>query len=125
MTSLRSAAAQSAVTAAVTARPLLPAVGAMVSLAVLDLAGAVLARHWADHRATVSLIGGMIVFALLFVVYGKSLDYAELSTVTVGWVAMLQIGVVLVDRAGGVHIPPYKLGVIGLILVLQGVLTAR
>lgn len=121
MTTLRTAVA----TTALSARPLLPALGAMLSLAVLDLAGAILARQWADHRAAVSLVGGMIVFALLFVVYGKSLDYAELSTVTVGWVALLQVGVVLMDRAGGVHIPPYKLGVIGLILVLQGVLTIR
>jgi predicted RND superfamily exporter protein len=95
----------------------------MVALAGLDLGGAVLARHWADQRAAVSLVGGMAVFAVLFVVYGKSLDYAELSTVTIGWIVLLQIGVLGLERLDGVSIPPYKLVVIGLILALQVVLT--
>ena len=56
----------------------------MLVLAGLDLVGAVLARHWADQRALLSLVGTMTVFALLFLVYGKSLGYAELSTITVG-----------------------------------------
>lgn len=99
------------------------AIGAMLVLAGLDLVGAVLARHWADQRALVSLIGGMTVFALLFWVYGKSLDYAELSTITVGWVGLLQIGVIVIQRVdGGTAIPPHKLGVIGAILLLQAVL---
>ncbi|MDH4075538.1 MAG: hypothetical protein OEW29_06325, partial [Acidimicrobiia bacterium] len=116
-------AAAAAATATVSTRAL-PAVGSMLALAVLDLIGAVLARHWADHRALVSLVGGMAVFALLFVVYGRSLDYAELSTVTIGWVAFLQIGVVLLDRFdGGVAIPPHKLIAMGAIMVAQCVLT--
>jgi len=104
-------------------RSLLPAIAAMVALAGLDLAGAVLARHWADHRAAISLVGGMLVFALLFVVYGRSLDYAELSTVTIGWVVMLQVGVVALERLRGVAIPPYKLAAIAAILALQVFIT--
>ncbi len=117
-------ALDSATTATVSSRAILPAVGSMLALAALDLVGALLARHWADHRALVSLVGGMAVFALLFVVYGRSLDYAELSTVTIGWVAFLQIGVVLLDRFdGGVDIPPHKLIAMGAIMVAQCVLT--
>mgnify|MGYP003551632030 CR=1 FL=1 len=117
-------AVETATTATVNTRALLPAVGSMLALAALDLVGAVLARHWADHRALVSLVGGMAVFALLFVVYGRSLDYAELSTVTIGWVAFLQVGVVLLDRFdNGIDIPPHKLIAMGAIMLAQCVLT--
>lgn len=125
MAALHNALAVDTATAAtVNTRAVLPAVGSMLALAVLDLVGAVLARHWADHRALVSMVGGMAVFSLLFVVYGRSLDYAELSTVTIGWVAFLQIGVVLLERFdGGVGIPPHKLIAMGAIMVAQCVLT--
>lgn len=117
-------AVDTAATATVNGRALLPAIGSMLALAVLDLVGAVLARQWADHRAVISLVGGMAVFAVLFVVYGRSLDYAELSTVTIGWVAFLQIGVVLLDRFdNGVNIPPHKLIAMGAIMLAQCVLT--
>jgi len=117
-------AVDTAATATVNGRALVPAVGSMLALAGLDLVGAVLARQWADHRAVISLVGGMAVFAVLFVVYGRSLDYAELSTVTIGWVAFLQIGVVLLDRFdNGVNIPPHKLIAMGAIMLAQCVLT--
>lgn len=125
MAALRNAIAiETTTTAAVNVRSLGPAVASMLALAALDLVGAVLARHWADQRAVISLVGGMAVFALLFVVYGRSLHYAELSTVTIGWVAFLQIGVVLMDRFdGGIDIPPHKMVAMGAILLAQCVLT--
>jgi hypothetical protein len=104
--------------------PIAPVVAAMIALAVLDLIGAALARSWADHRSAISLVAGIAVFGLLFVVYGTSLSYAELSTVTIGWVVMLQIGVVVLDRLHGVTIPPGRMGAIALILVLQAYITA-
>jgi hypothetical protein len=76
----------------------LVAVAAMILLAALDLAGAVLAKHWSDHRSLVSLAGGIAVFGVLFVAYGSSLAYAELATVTFGWIVMLQVGVVVLQR---------------------------
>jgi hypothetical protein len=87
-----------AVTGAGSATRPLVAVAAMVALAALDLVGAVLAKHWSDHRSLVSLAGGMLVFVLLFLVYGSSLAYAELTTVTFGWIVMLQLGVVVLQR---------------------------
>ena len=105
-------------------RRFVPIIVAIVALAALDLLGAVLARSWADHRSIIAMVGGMMVFSLLFLVYGKSLDYAELSTVTIGWIVLLQIGVVVLDRLHGVAIPPPKLAAIGLILALQTYLTA-
>jgi hypothetical protein len=105
-------------------RRLLPVVAAMLALAALDLIGAALARSWSDHRSIVTLVGGMTVFSFLFIVYGKSLDYGELSTVTIGWIVFLQIGVVVLDRLNGVAIPPPKMTAIALILALQAYLTA-
>ena len=103
-------------------RPL-AAIGAMAALAALDLVGAVLARRYADHRSVLALIGGCVVFGALFWVYGRSLAYAELATVTFGWIVMLQIGVVLLDRVqNGVSIPPDRIAAMGAIVVLQGYL---
>lgn len=96
----------------------------IVVLAGLDIVGAALARHWVDHRSTVALVGGMGVFALVFVVYGKSLDYASLTTVTVGWVALLQAGVFLLDRYHGRIVPGRKLMTSGAIVLLELYLVA-
>lgn len=76
------------------------AIGAMVVLAGLDLLGAVLARRWAHDGSVVWFGAGLGCFALLFWVYGSSLRYAELVPVTFGWLVALQIGLMLIDRAG-------------------------
>ncbi len=105
-------------------RALGPVIAAIVALGALDLIGAALARSWSEHRSLISMVCGILVFGLLFVVYGKSLDYADLSTVTIGWVVLLQVGVVVLDRLHGVAIPPGRMAAIGLILVLQTYLVA-
>ncbi len=103
-------------------RPLVAA-GAMAALALLDLAGALLARRYADQRSWLALAGGCAVFGVLFWVYGRSLAYAELATVTFGWVVLLQVGVIALDRVQhGVAIPAGKLVAMGAILVLQAYL---
>ena len=97
---------------------------AMVVLASLDLAGALLARHWAAHRSVVALAGGMAVFGLLFVVYGKSLDYAALTTVTLGWLVLLQLGVMVLDRVRGVGtLSWHRVAAMAAVLALQAYLT--
>jgi predicted RND superfamily exporter protein len=100
------------------------AVAAMVVLAGLDLVGALLARHWSQHRSLVALGGGMAVFALLFAVYGKSLDYAHLTTVTLGWLVLLQLGVMALDGLAGTGTFTWDrvVAMVG-ILGLQGYLT--
>ena len=35
---------------------------------------------------------------MLFLVYGSSLAYAEMATVTFGWIVLLQVGVVVLQR---------------------------
>ncbi len=99
------------------------AAGAIVLLAGLDLLGAVMARRYADHRSWLALVGGGAVFVTLFWVYGRSLAYAELATITFGWVVLLQVGVVLIDRVTShTSIPTGKLVAMVAIVVLQGYL---
>jgi len=57
---------------------------------------------------------------MLFIVYVKSLSVAELWTVTFGWVTLLEIGVVVLDRLRfDTHIPPQKVVLGCAIVILQ------
>ncbi|MEZ4504733.1 MAG: hypothetical protein R2848_02455 [Thermomicrobiales bacterium] len=92
----------------------------MAILAGLDFGGALLAKHWADNGSRLCFLIGLLTFAVLFAVYATSLKTAELSVVTMGWVVLLQVGLVLVDRFRyDVPISPGKWTVIAVILLLQ------
>lgn len=94
--------------------------GAMVLLAGLDFGGALLAKQWADNGSRLCFLIGLATFVVLFVVYATSLKTAELSVVTMGWVVLLQVGLVLIDRFRyEVAITPEKWAVIVIILLLQ------
>jgi Zn-dependent protease with chaperone function len=82
---------------------------AMVALAGLDLLGAFAAKEWAQHRSPGPMLVGLAAFGVLFWVYASSLQYAELALVTMGWIVMLQVGLVVLDRVRyGVELPPGK-----------------
>jgi hypothetical protein len=74
------------------------AVIAMVLLAVVDLGGAYATKEAVARRSLPWAIIGVALFVLLFYVYASSLQYAELTLVTLGWIVLLQVGVVLLDR---------------------------
>ena len=96
---------------------------AMLCLAALDLAGALLAKEWAENGSVRALVLGAGAFLVLFWVYASSLKYAELALVTMGWIVMLQVGLVLVDRwRYGVELPTGKWVAIGILLVAQAYL---
>lgn len=96
---------------------------AMVCLATLDLLGAVFAKEWADHGGWRALLLGAGAFLVLFWVYASSLQYAELALVTMGWVVMLQVGLVMLDRwRYGVELPAGKWVAIGVVLAAQAYL---
>ncbi len=71
---------------------------AMIALAVLDFIGAVFAKEWSDRGHHLLMIGGLASFSLLFIVYARILQTAELSIVTLGWVVFLQVGIIAMDR---------------------------
>jgi hypothetical protein len=66
---------------------------------------------------------GALSFLVLFWVYASSLQYAELAVVTMGWIVLLQVGILVVDR---IHfdsaLPAGKLAAIIIILAAQGYL---
>ena len=71
---------------------------AMVLLAVLDLGGTMAAKEALERRSIGLALTGAGLFLAVFWVYISSLQVAELSAVTFGWVVILQVGVVLLDR---------------------------
>lgn len=98
---------------------------AMMLLAGLDFAGALFAKEWSDRGHFHLLFGGLLSFALLFLVYARILKVAELSVVTLGWVIFLQLGIVAMDKFRyDVTLPLTKWAAIVAILLLQAYLIA-
>lgn len=96
---------------------------AMLALAGLDLAGAVAAKEWATQHSLPALVFGAGAFLTLFWVYASSLQYAELALVTMGWVAILQIGLLVIDRVRyGIELPTGKWLAVALLLAAQAYL---
>jgi hypothetical protein len=101
------------------------AVVAMVVLAGLDIAGALLARRWATGGSTLWFLAGALCFVVLFWVYGSSLRYADLVCVTFGWIAALQVGLLIAGQVASSAAVPLRTWVIaGVIIALEGVLLA-
>jgi hypothetical protein len=108
-----------------TAGNITAAVGAMIVLAGLDFVGALLARRWAHGGSIAWFLAGAVCFVVLFWVYGSSLRYADLVVVTFGWVAALQVGLLLVGRVGSTRpLPVHTWLAAGAIVLLEGVLIA-
>ncbi len=95
----------------------------MLLLAGLDLAGSVLAKEWSNGRGAWLFLGGAGSFLLLFAVFALGLRYAELSTVTFGWIVALQVAILMVERFRyDVSLPAGKWVAIVGIVCLQGYL---
>ncbi|GAA4399332.1 hypothetical protein GCM10023153_25320 [Ornithinibacter aureus] len=96
---------------------------AMAVLAGLDLLGAIAAKEWAEKQSIAAIAFGTIASVALFWFYASSLQYAELAVVTMGWIVLLQVGIVIVDRVHfGTVLGPDKIGALIIILVAQGYL---
>lgn len=99
---------------------------AMVALAALDLLGAYAAKEFHLTERIGWAVLGVGCFGVIFVVYSASLAYAELAVVTMGWIVLLQVGLVIMDRLKfGVNLPPDALVALAVILVAQGYLVLR
>ena len=96
---------------------------AMLVLAGLDLVGAYAAKEWSTSRTPAMLALGAGAFLLLFWVYASALQYAELAIVTLGWIVLLQVGLLVIDRLHyGVHLAPGKWVAVIVILAAQAYL---
>ena len=103
-------------------RPLVATV-AMLLLAALDLGGAYAAKEAVVRRSGAYAALGAAAFLLLFWVYACSLQYADLAVVTLGWIVVLQVGVVFLNRwRYGVHLSAGAWVAVSLIIVAQAYL---
>ena len=99
------------------------ATAAMAALAGLDLFGALAAKEWTLGHGDAWGFAGVLSFVILFWLYASSLQYAELAVVTMGWIVLLQVGIVAMDWLRfGVELPGPKVVAIRVILVAQGYL---
>jgi hypothetical protein len=99
------------------------AIVAMAVLAALDLGGAYAAKEAVDRRSAGFAALGFLLFIVLFWVFASSLQVAELAPVTFGWVVILQVGVVLLDRFRyGITMPTSKWVAVAVLLLAQAYL---
>ena len=97
--------------------------GFMVLLAGLDFTGTMLAKEWTIHRAPWQLLGGGAAFLALFVALVCGLRFAEMSMLSLGWIVVLQTGLIVLDRSRyGIHLSTGGWLAVTTILVLQGYL---
>jgi hypothetical protein len=85
-------------------------VPAMVALlAGIDLGSGVIAKSWAASHSAWLMAGGSAMYLVMFWVYGISLRFGELSTVTIGWVVLVTVGDMALDKFHyQVQFPPSK-----------------
>lgn len=96
------------------------AILAMLLLAGVDLLGAYLAKEFSIRPRWFVLVAGAASFVVLFAVYVKSLSVSEMWIVTFGWVVLLEVGVLVLDRVHfGTDISPRKWVLAGLLVCLQ------
>ena len=95
----------------------------VILLAGLDLVGSVFAKEWTGRSSPWLFAAGALTFVALFLVYAIGLRYAEMSTVTFGWIVALQVGILAIERVHyGVRLPSGKWFAIAAIVVLQAYL---
>lgn len=81
----------------------------IVVLAGIDIVGGIVAKSWALGRSPWAFAAGVVLFVLLFWVYGMSLRHGELSTITIGWVVLVTLADLGLDRFHyDVHFPLSK-----------------
>jgi hypothetical protein len=89
-------------------------------LAAVDFLLGLLAKSWSHSSSAVTLVLGLALSGLLFWIYGVSLRHGHLSSITLGWVVLLTVADLLVDRFRfGVQLSPSKwLAAVGAVALL-------
>ena len=72
--------------------------GITLMLAAVDVAESVLAKEWAERRSVWMLAGGVIAAVTLFALFSVAMRYSEMSTVTLGWIVAMQVGLMVTER---------------------------
>ena len=72
-------------------------IGLTLVLAGLDIGESVLAKEWALRRSPWLLAAGLTASVLMFVLFVVAIGYTEMSTVTIGWVVLMQLGLMVTE----------------------------
>jgi len=78
---------------------------AIIGLALLDLLGAYFALETARLGSMAMAVAGALSFVALFVAYTLSLRLGDVITITFGWIAVLEVGVIALAVARGARYP--------------------
>ena len=96
------------------------AIAAMAGLAGLHLASVLLAKELSARPWVWMYALAIGVWVLLFLLYVWSMRFDDLWVVTFGWVTMLQVGVLLVDRfVFAAEVSPRKWFLASALIVVQ------
>jgi hypothetical protein len=89
-------------------------------LAAVDFLLGLVAKSWSNSSSALTLAVGLALSGLLFWLYGVSLRHGHLSSITLGWVVLLTVADLLVDRFRfGVQLSPSKwLAAVGAVALL-------
>ncbi len=100
-------------------------IGLTLLLAGLDVTESVLAKEWLLRRSPWVLIAGLVSSIMLFVLFVVAIGYTEMSTVTIGWIVVMQLGLMVTETVRyGVSHSTDRWVVMGLIVCLLGYLVA-
>ena len=72
--------------------------GITVVLAAVDVIESVLAKEWSERRSIWLLVAGLVAAASLFALFSIAVRYTEMSTVTLGWIVVMQVGLMVTER---------------------------
>lgn len=70
----------------------------VIVLAAIDLASGVVAKSWVASDSVWLMAGGFAMYLVMFWLYGVTLRFGELSTITVGWVVLITVGNMALDK---------------------------
>lgn len=93
---------------------------ATLALAGLDIMQSVVAKEWSIRRNDWLLLIGLATSITVFAVFAFAMRYADMSTVTVGWLVLLQAGLMITEHVRyGVHHGSHRWAAVGAMVVLQ------
>jgi hypothetical protein len=72
-------------------------VGLVLLLAGLDIVESVFAKEWAIRRTPWLLLAGLTASVLMFLLFVVAIGYTEMSTVTIGWIVLMQAGLMVTE----------------------------
>ena len=94
--------------------------GLTIVLAGLDIVESVLAKEWSVRRDHWLLLAGIATSFALFALFVVAIRFTEMSTVTIGWIVLMQGGLMITERVRyGIHHATGTWLAIGAMVVLQ------